>query len=227
MLCQKCGAEIPNESIFCPNCGLQISTKSIGNNENILSCEARISEIIQPKSKKSKLRLIFGIVAIVLIATISATSFFYFYPMREINTPQKFNEETSSKIQRDSAETIVVKYAQNLVNYYNNRTHGTGMLYTKDGKNEQCQNDRDEIEAFIYATSLAYIEKSIDSTQYNKLKSLLQEFKKLYEDILWIEVTEVKCCDAHGEIIHGFPASRSSTIKVRKMIQEFMDKYFE
>jgi len=79
MYCNKCGNEIPDESIFCNKCGSKIIT---GANEDVFS---------RLKKLNSKL-LVFGLAGVLIIGVIIAIVIFFNNPISKFKGAIKDNK---------------------------------------------------------------------------------------------------------------------------------------
>lgn len=69
MFCGNCGANIPDNAAFCPNCGTKTAARENGQ-------QSTAAIPVKPKKKKKKL-LLFGGLAVVLIAAVVAVLFLF------------------------------------------------------------------------------------------------------------------------------------------------------
>lgn len=94
MICSKCGAKLPKESVFCNKCGEKILNEEINNIkiDNEQEKEVNFSDVVQVH-KKSK--FIMGIIFILLILIFSAT---YYQNIQIRNRENAIKKKIEDKI---------------------------------------------------------------------------------------------------------------------------------
>lgn len=108
MKCNKCGGDIPDDSVFCLNCGEEINTQK----DNGASDYVAVSDV---KAKKKLPKKLIIICSVVLIVAIGIVMIFMFYPKASINDKSKIAPEYASNI--DAVYSILAVEYYNFCNY--------------------------------------------------------------------------------------------------------------
>lgn len=102
MICQKCGAEIPDDSEFCLKCGSKLENDAILQESNSNEDSSFVSEPMnsdiqpepKPKKKLNKLLIIIPIIVLVLIAGSITGCILYQKHMAEVENQKKLTYHT-------------------------------------------------------------------------------------------------------------------------------------
>lgn len=71
MLCKQCKKEIPNDSQYCPNCGLVVAEKTVETSGDVFETGQGFNEVSQTQFKEGQAEnesktLLFGVIGVVL-----------------------------------------------------------------------------------------------------------------------------------------------------------------
>ena len=133
MICPKCNIQIPDDSIFCPNCGCNIEeTKKqlVAEQEKNIQI---VEKVIPQKNKTNKVLVVFLILSLIASSVLGYFTFTYYQQSK--NHTQEVRELTNSNkiLMNRYDETSVARDALQALKSYEKWGYATENFHTDTG----------------------------------------------------------------------------------------------